>query len=1318
MKGGCKTVVDILIGMVLGIVLFVGAIFGTVYALLSSYTVGQLQDTTGVSIFDDSGTVDMTDMTLMEFVQELVSAYGDIDGLTINKLIEKYGLKFPKEIAGIDITGIFDVPIKEVPSNLMKIFDKVSLSDVSGSFGVTLPDMDIINDNLSVPVLTALQNIMDEVDGVEKKSLGELDSMFGLGIFDGEDINSTLLALKNIPIGDFSTELDNLYLADIIDIDRDVFVAVGANEIYAKVDRYEAIPEAELEGFSGDRYRLKNTYATATAEQLADTTIAKYVLSSGEYVDYDASNTEHAAEGTLKFVRTSSEYVFSATGTYRFVEYEVATAKTEGVTYYVKTYVNCVTVTASGDPVVYDYTVKADGYVDVSTLFVDTNTAWGAYTVGASLAEQTLDAEGKLAVGKYLVRRDVVTAATESTPAVYSYEELGGYAVTLDVSDATDLQGDVEQTSTDANITFVRTHTGTSDMVIQVIADLQVKNAGDVATVIKSEKLKVLLDIQTEDEYAEATAAQLADGAVKKFVKWGDLYVPYDAADSAHSAATTTKYVLVSEKSSSVLIALAEVNVDGMSDALKTLTLNELMNIQVEDVYRPVTASDADTSLWFVLEGTEYVAYNAANATHAAATTQKYVVMKEKSARVLCSLKDSTLETMSDDLNNLTLEDAIEIDGDEYAAANKTDYLAGKTMYVLSSNGMYVVVTVAGGTFSYETVAGNPSLVKFSGVGNDGVTYTDAACNVRVVNGTSHVVIKQMAKLKINDLGSEMTTVVDNLKLADVMDINECAKVYEGVTAVRDALVASGIATGDISTNVLVLPYEYDDQYVYVKSESGGYYRTTVRYVELTHQQSTDTVYLQGLVTAGATIKAKVVQMVYNSTTTDTPTLKIAYVDFDPSATDLYMESNAVDRAAYDASTLGENLYVYDGTSYTVFDPVALATTATIYGATHTLYLHRNNEEIYYNYFLATSADKSDFDNGGTTVLYYWDEGTTQYVTYSGTASTETKNLYVFAPLLYVEETNADPVFYVEYDETSAAADADAYKESGTIVRYAKKYANDVLYNVNIDLTGGTKMVETASGFEVYDEANAAHAELPLVYLAYENAGAYVVFSGAALSVDTEYFVVMVNDPEEGKMLSYDASDVSEHAGLDTYVTLSGYLTSEADGNDGLTVYLVKGDAGSEKVLVSFKQSGATISTLNTVIGTLTLGQLVLVEPDTILDNEAIQNAKLTSIGTDLKTSFSGATIGEMIKWGGYTSLSPVVSFLVEDIAVSDFFRAITAEISLPNLQSGAGDIMNFVFNMTVLSPYMCYTVQAYDQNPAIDRVVASYKVVSNRRAY
>ena len=174
---------NFVLGMFVGVILLVVAVFGAAFAALSLVSVGQLESAAGTDIFDDAS--DVNDMTLLDIAMSLVDDLKDLDSLTIDKLRTDYGLKIPTEISGIDISPVFGYSLLEVPDHLGDIVNNMTLRDVgeflSMDFENEYPDLKVLQDNLDEKVNDALDNVLSSIDD-EKMTIYTIERDFGLSL--------------------------------------------------------------------------------------------------------------------------------------------------------------------------------------------------------------------------------------------------------------------------------------------------------------------------------------------------------------------------------------------------------------------------------------------------------------------------------------------------------------------------------------------------------------------------------------------------------------------------------------------------------------------------------------------------------------------------------------------------------------------------------------------------------------------------------------------------------------------------------------------------------------------------------------------------------------------------------------------------------------------------------------------------------------------------------------------------------------------------------------------------------------------------------
>ncbi|MDY4559035.1 MAG: hypothetical protein SPD42_00805 [Eubacteriales bacterium] len=632
-KHGCKScfksVVILIVGMLLGIVLFVGAIAGTIYVVLTSVTIEQVQNTIGVELVKKDNK-EMLSMTAFDFVTALVGMIGNISSLSINDVLAKFNLPIPNEVSGIDITPLFKYPILEIPQHLEDVTKNIKLSAVSRLAGINFNEfgLPILNRLQDETIQNALTKILSSINGT--LTIRNLSYDFGIDVAaDNELLNN----LKDLPISDLGSVIDLLTLSEIIKIDNDKFVKAAELDtkyLYVYADSYVAIDDLDTQnplcsqsifGVTSDGSALKYNelrYVRKTDENgneikdvdgkfvyeinnssyyfdryLADDNGGFVKLSSGEYVPYD--ETQHSGkqrykqvENFEKYKLSGGKYILDATAQgktfYRHIEYVPYDALGEFAsvpTRYLKAYINNFVNSGSG------YLPQQAGFVKVYDYeyLIGTSTTSAAPTKAEEFTPVNNLSEIATAT-KPLYFKTVLEDGTLKFMPFKSYGIDYGTA-------ANPITVDENSSLTDEKEGYFKAYEGTSDKTLQSISTTKVKNLADVIEKVKNLKLCEVLDVYENTVY------------------------------------DTDGVTVLHEKSPLVLIALKNTKISDFSDKINTLTLKDI--IEIDD-------ADPNTS------------------------------------KILKSLKDSTLNSMSTDIGKLVLGDAIDIPNGSSAILKKLAY--------------------------------------------------------------------------------------------------------------------------------------------------------------------------------------------------------------------------------------------------------------------------------------------------------------------------------------------------------------------------------------------------------------------------------------------------------------------------------------------------------------------------------------------------------------------------------------------------------------------------------------------------------------------
>lgn len=680
--------------MIVGMVLLVVAICGAIFAAGSLVNVGQLENTLGTDIFDDSSEVN--DKTLLQLASDLIKDLQDKQNLTINKLRTKYGLKIPTEISGIDISVLFDLPITEVPDNLGEVVNNMTLRDVGEFLKMDFENdynIPVLKENLDNKVNVALDNVLNSIDD-DKLTIASIESNFGISLGS----NAILNKVYYTPLSQFGSVIDLLTVNDLMSLDSNLFVRSDGTTVYVNTDEYVEISASEL----ADPDRAPADGAeTFIAGVSADGTVIRrelcFVATDDGYVadnscyfaDFDASANKKT------FYRHVVRKPFSADTTYP-----------DGTVLSVASYLNCFVADGNGS-----YAPADGGYFALDKLFVDETMSLSVSD--AIIASSIATSDGKINLdGTY-----------------WFASEKDGAAVALPAT-SYGVKVPAEEISSDTRFEeggtgYILVHEGTADMAIQAIAGETIKslaNATDKITALK------LGEIITIDASSAKILQTLKDTPVNKLSEKLDTIVLADATDIVMSqyvedengsyvltedgyytlyrpGMTGTRYKKLPDAegtSSTVLQRLAHTAIPDISNAFADLILGDALAVDV-DAFEPVgnAAFDKDAT-YYVFDETYGYPKRATDVTEDNFDSKKgslYIRTYEGTGNAvlkqLAYVKvDETSVVMDSIIKDTLLSDIIDVA--EYAVVK--DYASGERMWIIENDPYYSVDTDKNGT--------------------------------------------------------------------------------------------------------------------------------------------------------------------------------------------------------------------------------------------------------------------------------------------------------------------------------------------------------------------------------------------------------------------------------------------------------------------------------------------------------------------------------------------------------------------------------------------------------------------------------------------
>lgn len=647
----------------------------------------------------------------------------------------------------------------------------------------------------------------------------------------------------------------------------------------------------------------------------------------------------------------------------------------------------------------------------------------------------------------------------------------------------------------------------------------------------------------------------------------------------------------------------------------------------------------------------------------------------ENSAKILQTLKDTPINKMSDALDTLTLSDATDIVMSKYEKADNGSYvfvandgtvggeavkdgekylgyftlynptvhtgenivrydrtvgdgdasvalqrLAGTTIPNISATFSGMVLGDAlnvevdrfapvsapqnGETYYvFKEKLGYPERVVYDENAAGGVTYYE-----RTHEGEGNAVLKQLAYVKIDNVSAAMDGIIENTLLSDIIEVTEYT-------------VAQYVPDGTPETDEDQWLFEADPNYTengkhytFVYDGSGKYYMTDVTYLPATESQLTD---------------ATTNYFTYQKA--DFSNLGALYDHLLREPGNLFFsdgsggyEANPALTAYYLASP-GTALEKINGNAYTrvACDASAAdAIEATIYGN-------------------VTDAQAQ----GG---LYVKDEGS---VVSAGSSYSVTFGGYTL------------------YDAANPA-----HWGAKLYFKYSEGYypASDGNGTHSFDFTTGS-FSEVAGGGYILLEAKyedgrtGSDGSTPLALYYYSLIDSaykegYTVYSKRECD-----YIFLESENGTWTNVSGEWEEYNEDIhGTDAarYDRVIGYIGGNAANTGGTDLPALSKtkvtviEEKSPTILISLLERQVTIGSLNETIDTLTIGEMMEIEPGSVFDNPALSGSTVDGLSANVNSMFTDMTIGTLLKYANI-AVSPQVSYILQDVKLADFFGAL-----------------------------------------------------------
>ena len=727
-------------------------------------------------------------------------------------------------------------------------------------------------------------------------------------------------------------------------------------------------------------------------------------------------------------------------------------------------------------------------------------------------------------------------------------------------------------------------------------------------------------DTRLDDNFTGWVRIHVGDADPAMQVIAGETISTISGATDAITALKLGEVLDIDESSAKILQTLADTPINKMSDALDTITLADATEIVISEYEKAgngsyvFVANDGTVGGEAVKDGEKYLGYfTLYNPTvHTGEIIMRYdrTVGDGDASVALQRLAGTTIPNISAAFSDMVLGDALNVDVDRFAPASTLE--KGETYFIFGENGYPVRVVY----------------------GVDAVP-ADTEFFVRTYEGESNAVLKQLAYVNINDVSAAMDDIIENTLLSDIIEVTEYT-VIEVTDVSSDPDASSEQWFFEHDAVYTVGTGEDAKHYTFVYDGNGKYYMTDVVYLSVTNGQKAQFangnitfsyVSNDGYTDLSELLTARGGNIYFKSTEDGEPVYKanpalLAYyiaqsaLGGDAKTNALKALKNTYSRVECDASAAGAieatiygnvtdaqaqgGLYVKDEGSVTGSTESGFSVT---FGG-YTLYDAGNpthwGAELFFKYsdgFYPASPEV--IENGGY-------------------------KLYTYAPGSFTEAsdpTGSDEEYYVKL--AAKTEDGRTEADGSTLL--------NLYYFTLID--------------ENFEESYTVYAnrECDTVYVKDEG--------GEWVKVGSEWVAFDENDPE--------------HEGLDRFNAVIGYIGNSAanDGGGELdrlshTAVTNTIEEKSPTILITLLQRQVTIGSLNDTIDTLTIGELMEIEPGSVFDNDVLRNATIENLSEKVSSLFTDMTIGTLLEYAN-VSVSSEIAYILQDVKIADFFGAL-----------------------------------------------------------
>ena len=1315
-----KGTLTFILGMVLGIILFVLAIGGAVFAIGSSMTVGQLQEslTQEEVIAKDSA---LYSQKLIDAIKSIVGDVKNIKSLSLKTLYEHYGISVLNGISGIDFTekDFYSLPISELIDDTSKIVNSFTLSDISKIADVDFSSygLPVLDDNLNNNVKTALNNIMSSLNG--DLTIRSINDKFGIDIGVGE--NALIAAVQDVALSNFGSVVNAMMLDKILNVDSDTFVKVGENDVYVKADRYDVVSNADLQNSAYTAPVGVETYIAGATDSdndgTADTLVEKELrfvkkitqdADGNEVVKYVVDNSCYATD----FNAETNEKEF-----YRHVQYEKYSRASDE--YFVLSYANKIVEVGSTS-----FTLYTKGFLSLNDVYVSVGGTVVPFGAGVSGAKITL--------GSTL--RKTEEGNFENSERYFLFD--------VPVDKNTKLRAFEDGTVPVYTDCYERVHVGSSEQILQLVAYMTVtelQNADDllnsltVGDVVSSDSSKIvnaLKDCKLKDIGTKINTLKIDD------------------------------VIDINDESSIVMKSLAAhgATLDNIDTIVNELSIGELMEVTY-DVYRAQTDGD-------YVKVDLFVPYNEYLEIHKTAKTENGLFVKDASDNYV-STTDETGDVYVN-IGRYTLYDSEKHTGlNRYAltsesATSITIQSMARRGYLIDEIGTKVDLLCIDELIRIKA----DSAVIMRSLAKRGTTlnkFADVADELKLsevieISADSARIMKSLVARDC--LIKDLDKIANDLTLSETVDV-KFDQFTPNASGKYVKVVGDGYVFYD-SENVLMQGmqrFKKDSSATpatYVADDNGSFVHDFyfTLYNIATHSDATLYARYDRTVVSGAS--SKVLQRLAFSNVGEFSTAFDALtlgdvIDIDPDVLEVadadyklanptvtyyaYDEANHVfkrdETGVYYVSRAGESSAVLKRLAFVPVNSLSTALDAIIKDM-----LLSELIDVYEQYAVSIDTTYNPTSTPASTIqetdrfvvkpLGYDESGKAYTFVYNQFGKYIARD-YAFIPTPIASLTQNGTVRFAYKKLNNLVEVASAATNGGVYYKHDEEYVDNTALCVYLASIGKfdnlyTRESVTSGGIEAatYSDAD-LYVEISGMYTPYDSTKlTHLGFSSYFVKqtkTDGTKFYVSTTTPGEvdstGVTIPYQylgkdddgnskeplyskeycediyvksatgayvfngneyvAYDASKHDGLDRFKQVVGYLATanetyvKVSGAYAIalphTQSMVAREGGmirekSQAVIRMLATKEVTIANIDSVIKTATVGEIMDVTPDSIFEKFA--DSTINSLNSNLQSTITEMSVGELMEFAGVSTSNAVVRSALKDVKLKNFFDSLT----------------------------------------------------------